>query len=85
MRRRLFSLVGVSAQVMVLAGCAASGSVSLSERVERETLRDLRKTCLTDHADQIMEMSQVDPTYLHRYCQHWAYRQIQRTRPPGSD
>ena len=82
------------AVVAVLVGCASGCSTTgkaggltnangLSQSVIRETRRHYIGECMARHTDQIFEMSQIDPTYLMRFCRKEAYERLRAiTRPP---
>jgi hypothetical protein len=74
----------LTAALLTLGACAAGPSTSLGSAANRDAYNDYVGQCLSQHTDQIIEMSQIDPTYHMRFCRQFAYERMrvmgQKTR-----
>ncbi|MEJ2089162.1 MAG: hypothetical protein P8Y69_11975 [Gammaproteobacteria bacterium] len=79
-----FCIVGTA--LAAAAGCSATGTPSnLAQTPTREAHREYLRECLFRNVDQTFEMSQIDPTYIMRYCRKEAYQRLSSaTRSPGA-
>jgi len=70
------------AAIAVLAGCAATYPPGSAQALAAEQHRTVMNECMSDHVDQIQEMSQIDPTYIYRKCRAYADSYLNRSAPP---
>ena len=63
----------------MFSGCnTTSTQVGLAQTTASETHRRHVRECLSRHTDQIFELSQIDPTYIVRYCKREASLLVNR-------
>jgi len=67
------------AAIAVLTGCAATYPPGSAQALAAEQHRKMMNACMSDHVDQIQEMSQIDPTYIYRKCRAYADSYLNRS------